>query len=85
MIKVYKVRGRNDKLLYVCGLCGHVFISNSKLVKHLNKSHLRSVTKNDRKLKKMIKIAKLAKDKKNPTEFEKYLLLKMKLNNIKIM
>lgn len=85
MIKIYKVRGRNDKIIYICGLCGHVFVNNKKLVEHINKSHLRNITKNDRKLKKMIKIVQNAKNKEKLSNYEKYLLLKLKLNNVKIM
>lgn len=84
MIKPVKSIGRNDKKIYICRLCGHVFVNNKKLVEHLNKSHLRNITKNDRKLLKLKKLYNAIKDKK-PEElsnYEKYLLLKFKLNNI---
>ena len=75
-------------LLYVCPLCGHVFVNSKKYTRHLMKSHLRNTTMNKRKKKKLYKellIIKIKEENNVPlTRYEKYLKLKAKLNNIKI-
>jgi len=69
-------------------LCGHIFVNSKKYSRHLMKSHLRNVTMNKRKWKKFMKQLLLIniKEKSNIelTNYEKYLKIKAKLNNIKL-
>jgi len=71
-----------------CPLCGHVFVNSKKYSRHLIKSHLRNVTMNKRKWKKFMKQLLLIniKEKSNIelTNYEKYLKIKARLNNIKL-
>ncbi|MGC9079567.1 MAG: hypothetical protein ACP5G1_02395 [Nanopusillaceae archaeon] len=88
MLKAVKDVSRNGMLIYRCRLCGHVFINGKQYAKHLVKSHLRNMSMNKRKAKKLYKRLLLIKIKQENnlelTNYEKYLLLKAKLNNIKL-
>ncbi len=85
MLSAIRKEGRNGMLLYICPLCGHVFVNSKKYSKHLMKSHLRNFSMNKRKLKKLSKRLILIKVKEEngiPLDnFEKYLNLKAKLNS----
>jgi uncharacterized C2H2 Zn-finger protein len=88
MLRAIRKIGRNDKKIFICPLCGHVFVNSKKYTKHLMKSHLRNATMNKRKMKKMMKkllIIKVKEENNVPLDrYERYLKLKAKLNNIKI-
>ncbi|MEM0379217.1 MAG: hypothetical protein QXY16_00490 [Nanopusillaceae archaeon] len=79
---------RSGKKVYTCPLCGHVFMNNKKYTKHLNKSHLRKLNKDNRKRKKMNKKLLIIKIKEENgieiTNREKILKMIAKFNNIKL-
>jgi uncharacterized C2H2 Zn-finger protein len=88
MLHAIREIDRNGREIFKCPLCGHVFVNSKKYSRHLIKSHLRNVTMNKRKWKKFMKQLLLIniKEKSNIelTNFEKYLKIKAKLNNIRL-
>jgi uncharacterized C2H2 Zn-finger protein len=88
MLHAIKEIGRNGREIFKCPLCGHIFVNSKKYSKHLMKSHLRNVTMNKRKWKKFMKQLLLIniKEKSNIelTNYEKYLKIKAKMNNISL-
>jgi len=88
MLHAIREIDRNGREIFKCLLCGHIFVNSKKYSRHLMKSHLRNVTMNKRKWKKFMKQLLLIsiKEKSNIelTNYEKYLKIKAKLNNIKL-
>ncbi|MGC9132901.1 MAG: DUF629 domain-containing protein [Nanopusillaceae archaeon] len=88
MLRAIRKIGRDNKKIFICPLCGHVFVDSKKYTRHLIKSHLRNSTTNKRKMQKMMKrllIIKIKEENNVPLDkYEKYMKLKSKFNNIKI-
>ncbi|BFI73380.1 hypothetical protein YN1_3670 [Nanoarchaeota archaeon] len=88
MLRAIRKEGRNGMLLFICPLCGHVFVNSKKYSKHLIKSHLRNSSMNKRKMKKLYKrliVINVKEENNIPLDkYEKFLKLKAKLNNIKL-